>query len=143
MNDHPLTVKELERLLELSQHKGPWGSDASWRGSDAMQHSMKAEFKLLGRKVLKRLAEDLGLAKEFDLRWNAGGTAVSGEVTLIADRVYVQMNVFGDLGILVRPCKSRKDYAGGPNRFVPYEALRDWEGFVHAVRGAQRVEVPA
>src|SRR3546814_18108394 len=45
-----------------------------------------------GRKALKRLADALRLAEgSYDLRSNKGGIAVSGEVPLHGDEVYVQL----------------------------------------------------
>jgi hypothetical protein len=54
----------------------------------------------------------------FDLRSNAGGVGVSGEVTLHADRLYVQVSqpaTGSDTGILFRSCEGRRDYIGGNN----------------------------
>jgi hypothetical protein len=57
----------------------------------------------------------------FDLRSNQGGVAVSGEVTLHADRLYVQASqptTGSDTGILFRSCDGRRDYVGGVNNFA-------------------------
>lgn len=76
-----------------------------------------------GRKLLKAVADELGLAKgQYDLRWNPGGIAVFGETTLHTDHVYVQYEAHRGLGILVRVCKGRKDFRGGPNNFLPLTA---------------------
>lgn len=94
----------------------------------------KEAFHKEGKKFLKDLAEMLGLKKgEFDLRSNMGGVAVSGEVTLHSDKLYVQLfeSCVGHKGIevLYRSCKGRKDYAGGQNNMVSMERLTDNQGF--------------
>ena len=51
----------------------------------------KRAFHNHARHRLKQLADALGLAPQnYDLRSNVGGVAVSGEVTMRADHVYVQ-----------------------------------------------------
>ena len=76
-----------------------------------------------GRAFLKRLADDLGLAKgAYDIRSNQGGIAVSGEVTLHGERIYVQLAEYyssrGGVSILYRSCNGRKDYGGGRNNSI-------------------------
>jgi hypothetical protein len=76
---------------------------------------------------LLRLADALGLeAGEYDLRSNQGGIAVSGEVTLHADRLCVQVSqpaTGSDTGILFRTCEHRRDYTGGRNNFASLDLL--------------------
>lgn len=79
------------------------------------------------RRRLLGLAAALGLAPdEYDLRSNQGGIAVSGEVTLHGDRLYVQASqpaTGSDTGILFRSCKGRRDYVGGRNNFASLDLL--------------------
>jgi hypothetical protein len=79
------------------------------------------------RRRLFKLAEVLGfIPGTYDLRSNEGGIAVSGEVTLHADRVYVQVSqpaTGRDTGILFRSCEGRRDYVGGPNNFASLDLL--------------------
>ncbi len=76
---------------------------------------------------LKRMAGVLGLAPTaYDLRSNYGGMAVSGEVTLHADHLYVQAchpAMGHDTGILFRNCEGRGDYVGGPNHYASLNLL--------------------
>ena len=66
--------------------------------------------------ALRKLAAQMGLAKgAYDIRSNKAGDAVAGDVTLHGEAVYVQVG--SPCGILVRTCKGRKDYTGGPNHF--------------------------
>jgi hypothetical protein len=79
------------------------------------------------RRRLLELAAALSLAPdEFDLRRNDGGIAVSGEATLHADRLYVQVSqpaTRSDTGILFRSCEGRRDYVGGRNNFASLDLL--------------------
>jgi len=54
--------------------------------------------------------------------------AVSGEVTLHHEQLYVQIcqpATGCDSGILIRTCRGRKDYTGGRNHFAPLSLLDD------------------
>lgn len=83
---------------------------------DARKRAMHTQ----GKKFLKQLAETLGESiGNFTIRSNMAGIAVSGEVTLHADFLYVQLSEHccGERGVsmLYRSCKSQKDYNGGHN----------------------------
>ena len=53
----------------------------------------KVAFHRDGRRFLRALASELWLARgSFDVRSNEGGIAVSGEVTLHSDTLYVQLS---------------------------------------------------
>jgi hypothetical protein len=89
----------------------------------------KRLFHSRARSQLRRLATALGLRPgSYDLRSNPAGIAVSGEITLHSDRLYVQasQSAMGNgSGILFRTCKGRKDYVGGPNNFAPLDLLNN------------------
>jgi hypothetical protein len=89
----------------------------------------KRLFHSRARTQLRRLATALGLRPgSYDLRSNPAGIAVSGEITLHTDRLYVQasQSAMGNgSGILFRTCKGRKDYVGGPNNFAPLDLLNN------------------
>ncbi len=81
----------------------------------------KAAFHREAKSALRALARELGLgAGDYDLRSNYGGVAVSGEITLHGDCVYVQISL-GCMGagreIMYRSCRGRSDYHGGHNHF--------------------------
>lgn len=85
-------------------------------------HRAKRSLHSAGRAFLQRLARDLGLrTQDRDIRSNLGGIAVSGEVTLHSDRLYVQLSesCVGAAGVsvLYRTCSGRSDYCGHQNRF--------------------------
>ena len=87
----------------------------------------KRLFHTHARRQLLRLAASLGFAPcAFDLRSNEGGIAVSGEVTLHADHLYVQVSqpaTGSDTGILFRSCEGWRDYVGGRNHFAALDLL--------------------
>lgn len=99
----------------------------------------KAEFKRLSTKFLRAVAKELGLTRDtYDIRFNPGGIAVSGDATLHHDKFYVMLNLDMCDWILVRRCNGRKDYTGGPNISYQFDKLIDVQGFAlflhHAVR---------
>lgn len=74
---------------------------------------------------LRELASALGFDKsQYDVRSNPAGIACSGEITLHTDSLYVQINESfserGKLQLLIRGCKSRRDYAGMHNNFANF-----------------------
>ena len=99
----------------------------NWYTPCAYNDAQKRSFHITGRKRLKALAAQLGLAPgSFEVRSNAGGIAVSGEVTLHGENLYVQISqpaTGADSGILIRTCQDRKDYTGGRNNFLPLSWL--------------------
>lgn len=74
-----------------------------------------------GKKFLRDLAKEVGIpAGTFDVRSNKAGMAVSGEVTLHSDRLYIQLSEASfrpGLELLYRTCKGRGDYTGGGNNY--------------------------
>ncbi|OJU99450.1 hypothetical protein [Nitrobacter sp. 62-23] len=104
----------------------------------AYDDAAKRRFHGRARSQLRQLAAALRLAVgSYDLRSNWGGIAVSGEVILHSDRLYVQASqpVMGhDTGILFRVCKGRKDYIGGPNNFASLDLLNRPEDLAARIR---------
>ncbi len=103
----------------------------NWYTPCAYNDAQKRSFHATARKRLKALAAALGLkAGTYDVRSSLGGIAVSGEATLHGEHLYVQIcqpATGWDSGILIRTCKGRKDYTGGPNNFAPLSDLDDVE----------------
>jgi hypothetical protein len=102
-----------------------------WYKSCAYNEPRKHFFHREARKRLKELAGALRLPRHaYDIRSNKGGVAVSGETTLHAGNIYVQVcqpATGADSGILIRTCQGRTDFAGGPNHFFPLSSLDDIE----------------
>jgi len=107
---------------------------AEARASVAYEADRKAFFHREGKRILNQIAQKLGLqAGEYSIRSNMGGIAVSGEVTLHADWIYIQFSQSSlgpDFGFMWRTCKHQKDYTGGPNRWMKWEELRDLDAAV-------------
>jgi len=84
---------------------------------------LKEEYRKLGRKILKHIATEMGLNKgEFDIRWNPGGIACSGDHTLHTDKVYVALHDnLGSGWFYWRTVTGRKDYRGGANQIVQFQ----------------------
>lgn len=87
----------------------------------------KAYFHSAGKKFLREVAKELDLPKgTFEVRSNMGGIAVSGEVTLHSDTLYVQLSescMRPGVDILFRSCRGRKDYSGGMNHWSNVRTL--------------------
>ena len=93
---------------------------------DELGVERKRQFCHDGKKFLRALADTIGLhSGDYDLRWNAAGIAGSGEVTLHADFLYVQISKSPYPDILYRSCESRHDCQGGLNRFAHFIDLRN------------------
>jgi len=109
-----------------------------WYSSCSYEPDRKRRFHTVARARLRRLAREIGFPPaSFDLRSNQGGIAVSGEITLHHERVYVQVSqpaTRADSGILIRTCEGRRDYTGGPNHFAPLSMLDDLPALAAGVR---------
>ena len=91
----------------------------------------KKQFLRKSATFLRSLGNDLGL-KEFKVKTNPGGIAVSGDVTLMGmwgegNGLYLQiyqpiqpLNSF-----MFRTIKNMKDYSGGNNQRLPFDLFRD------------------
>ena len=114
-----------------------------WTKSCSYDAEQKRRFHSMARSRLKKLAAELALPPgSYDLRSNKAGIAVSGEVTLHHESAYIQVGQFGlssGHGILIRTCKGRKDYTGGPNHFVALGMLDDIPVLAAAVRAVTGV----
>jgi uncharacterized protein (DUF2164 family) len=92
----------------------------------------KAEFKRLATKLMKELVKELDLeAGTYDIKWNAGGIAVSGEVWLFHDNVFIEFSqsALGPMFYYRKP-KDRKnsvhpDMTVGRNHWLRYDQLID------------------
>ena len=110
----------------------------NWDKTCAYNDAQKTLFHSTARSRLKRLASELGLpAASFDLRSNKAGIAVSGEVTLHHDQIYIQVgqSCLGvGMGVLIRTCRGRRDFTGGMNNFAPLAMLDDIPALAARVR---------
>jgi len=85
----------------------------------AYDATAKKLFHTEARRALVALADALGYERnDYEVRSSAGGPAVSGEVTLHSDELYVQIACGGfahNGEILFRRCRGRRDYTGERN----------------------------
>jgi hypothetical protein len=109
--------KELRALFALNGHCG-------------YNAETKAEFRRLAMKFLRELRKAMGV--EAEVRYNAGGIAVSGDATLHTENLYLTFNadrIANNGSILYRRCKGYKDYGTGtdsPNHYVTFEAVASY-----------------
>ena len=98
-----------------------------WSTPCAYDSERKRRFHAAARARLRRLALLLRLPTgSFDLRSNLGGIAVSGEITLHHEVIYLQVSqpaLGSRSGILIRTCRGRRDFTGGPNHFAPRQPV--------------------
>lgn len=85
----------------------------------------KEEYRRLGLRILYHITEQLGLDQTmYEIRWNPGGIAVSGDHVLHTDKIYLALHDnLGTGWFYWRTCNGRKDYTGGPNRTLPWATL--------------------
>jgi hypothetical protein len=113
-------LKKLARLM-LSEESGSYNE------------AFKTKFRIIGKKAMRELARLLEL-RSFDIQFNPGGIAVSGDLRLMGmwsegSGIYISMNKslpnapYGQ--ILYRTIRHMKDFAGGPNQWMHYETLCD------------------
>lgn len=96
-------------------------------GSASYNETTKAQFKKESMALLRKVVKILELAKgTYDLRYNPAGIACSGDATLHAGNFYVSFNLDICNWVLVRTCKGRKDYTGGPNWQYSFSRLADY-----------------
>ena len=111
-----------------------------WRQRCACDSAQKKRFHAKGRAALRALARELRLPSDsYTIRTCEGGVAVSGEIILHGERLYIQVSqpaTGADSGVLIRSCNGRRDYEGGRNHFAPLSLLDEpaaLAGYVRAV----------
>ena len=83
---------------------------------------MKAEFGATAKRFAREVVKHMGF-KEFDISWNAGGIAVSGDVIIRGmyndnNGAYVVISTPSNHGIMFRTIKNMRDYTGGNNNWL-------------------------
>jgi hypothetical protein len=121
-----------------------------WYRCCAYDGAQKKLFHQKGRAALRALAKELGLPpNSFDIRSCLGGVAVSGEIILHSESVYIQISQPAtgvDSGVLIRSCSDRRDYEGGRNHFMPLALLDEptaLAGYVRAVMSGDLSRISA
>lgn len=104
---------------------------------DVVPGSRKAEFKRVGTQFMRRLAAGLGCSRrEYDVRFNAGGSGVSGDLVLHTETLYVSIAqrpgiVAETRQFMARMCANRRDFVGGPNVWLSIAYLADIDTLAH------------
>lgn len=115
---HHSTYVPVPSVLATAQHINAY---------DEAGLALKEDFHKQGQVFLKGLAMALGLvAGTYEVRSNKGGIAVSGEVTLHSEDIYLQLSESSTgpgVQVLYRTCNGRKDYCGHQNRFARMDAF--------------------
>lgn len=94
----------------------------------------KLNFHKTAKQFLRQVQKDLQTTG--NIRSNMGGIAVSGEVTLHTDSLYLQFSqYFGTSICLYRTCNGTKDFRGGRNNFLTLQEFDDcsYEDFLRKV----------
>lgn len=90
---------------------------------------LKRQFYLDCRLILTWLASELGLEKgQYEIRYCKGGVAVSGDIILHSDDIYVSLSQSGlpsGMDFMWRTVKSRNDYRGNANQWSAWAELLD------------------
>ncbi len=109
-----------------------------WYRRCSYDAEQKKQFHRRARAALRALAKELRFeSAQFKIRSNVGGVAVSGEITLHHDRVYIQVcqpATGADSGVMIRTCEGRCDCTGGRNHFAPLSLLDDPKALADYVR---------
>lgn len=133
----------MDQIAEIRRH--PVLRTLAYRGV-AYDEAAKRTFHAEGRTAMRRLAEALGLeAESYSVRSNKGGPAVSGEITLHGEEVYVQLSLGGlgqDREVLYRRVNGRTDYCGERNHFAPVTTLLAPDRFAQQLRRDLQLSPP-
>lgn len=104
----------------------------------AYDEPAKARFHADGRAAMRRLADALGLdPSRYDIRSNRAGPAVSGEITLHGEELWVQLSL-GAMGpdneVCYRRVRDRHDHCGERNHWASLRALLAPDRFAVTLR---------
>ena len=128
--DSALRQDCMEAISDL--RRKPMLVTLAYRGV-AYDADAKKAFHSEARKALARLAEALGYERgDYEIRSNPGGVAVSGDVILHSDELYVTVSCggFSQNGeIMYRRCNGRRDYTGMRNHYAGIRELTNAGAF--------------
>lgn len=133
----------MTRIADLRRQ--PVLKTLAYRGV-AYDEPAKKLFHSEGRSALRRLAEALGLADgSFDIRSNRGAPAISGEITLHGDDIWVQLSVglFGPgREVCFRKVRGRSDHVGDRNMWASVRELMTPERLASRIRKELHLPAP-
>lgn len=104
---------------------------------DTWDSQEKQRFHNSARAVLRTIAKHLELEKgAFNISSNKAGPAVTGEITLHTDKLYLTIGGLERGQVMYRSCNGQKDYTGGRNRWARLENVLS-ASFLEDVRRIQ------
>jgi hypothetical protein len=140
VNSHPRTRQPIELKIR-AKRKPRWDAREYIKLATSKlsyKSHAKAEFLRQSEQLCHILAAKMGLNEDqYDVRTNPGGIAVSGDVVLHTDNLYVNLSQSAlgpDQGFMYRKCQGRKDFTGGPNRWMKWEQLVDLDSIRNALQ---------
>jgi hypothetical protein len=97
-----------------------WNAPVGWNASRKEVWHAKARARLHALAAVLKLKHGT-----YSIRSNKAGPAVSGEVTLHGDWIFVQVSQPTNSldGLLIRSCKGQADFTGGRNNNAPLALL--------------------
>lgn len=109
----------------------------------AFDEDAKALFHRQGKAAMRDLANALHLEPDtYEVRSNKGGIATSGEITLHAEEVWVQL-ALGAMGhgqeVVFRRVRGRRDHSGDQNRWTSIRELLQPQQFAARLRAELRL----
>lgn len=112
----------------------------------AYDEPAKRLFHSEGRAAMRRLAEALGMEEgSYDIRTNKAGPAVSGEITLHGETLWVQLSLgpFGpDREVCFRKVQDRQDHIGERNCWASVRELVEPDRFAARIRRELKLPAP-
>lgn len=125
----------MDAIAEIRRH--PVLKTLCYRGV-SYDEAAKRQFHSEGSVAMRRLADALGLAEgSFEIRSNKGGIAVSGEITLHGEEVWVQLSL-GLMGpnreVMYRRVRGRSDHVGDRNHYASIRDLLGPDRFAEQLR---------
>lgn len=125
----------MDQIAEIRRH--PVLKTLAYRGV-AYDETAKRTFHREARVAMRSLADALALPDgSFDIRSNKAGPAVSGEITLHGEDVWVCLSLgpYGpDKEILYRKVRGRDDHVGGRNHWASVRDLLQPDRFAQRLR---------
>lgn len=133
----------IDQIAKIRRH--PVLRTLAYRGV-SYDEAAKRVFHAEGRAAMRRLAEALELdERSFDIRSNKAGPAVSGEITLHGEELWVRLSL-GCMGpdteVAFRQVRGRDDHCGDRNRWASINELLAPDRFAARLRRELRLAAP-
>lgn len=126
-----MTKKDYQWFVDTVKNTRIDGYQGEIPDSDYPCGSVKTRWLSTGRSILKQLAKALNLPPgSYEVRVNKAGPAVSGDIHLHGEWIYVSLTQgFNGGNFMWRYCDGMKDYTGRANHWAQWEQLLDLPTF--------------